>query len=92
MPTKWVCIPEVFSREILPLLIMLLRQWRHLFFAATAIRNNFRSNVSLWLTLRFASSSEEPKVERGGSATFLNLARLVDGRMVDAGYDAFPAS
>ena len=31
MPAKWVCIPEVFSRDILPLLIMLLRQWRRLF-------------------------------------------------------------
>ena len=62
------------------------------FFAATAIRNNFRSNVSLWLTLGFASSSEEPKVERCGSAGFLNLARLVDGRMVDAGYDTFSTS
>ena len=62
------------------------------FYAATAIQIDFRSNVSLWLTLRFASSSEEPKVERGGSASFLNLARLVDGRMVDAGHDTFPAS
>ena len=28
MPTKWVCVPEEFSRDLLPLLIMLLRQRR----------------------------------------------------------------
>ena len=62
------------------------------FFVSTAIQNNVRSNVSLWLRLGFASTSEAPKVELCGSAGFLNLARLVDGRMVDAGYDTFPTS